>query len=178
MYDLKNSITVKPAQNNQWSVVGEGVFSWSVFRFYRARLLSESGQFDPTKPYRLEIDYLRRLSASQIANVTGSEIKRLAMAGVKSCADISSETIDGWVQKLENFLPDVSLNDQLIGVFKPGEGVWFFDAQAQLGHIDDAAFVAAFTAIWLDPNTRATKLRVELLKSSHHLDIALGHSKS
>jgi hypothetical protein len=177
MLELKHPTTILPTLGSQWPVVGEGVFSWSVFRFYRARLMSESGQFDPDQPYRLEIDYLRRLSASQIANVTGVEIKRLGQAGVHCCNALPVEMVDSWVQQLKQFLPDVTLGDQLVGVFKPSEGVWFYDAEQYLGHIDDGAFVAAFTAIWLDPQTRATKLRAELLKLSQH-NTALGNSSS
>ncbi len=176
MHDLKHSISIQPSLGAQWPVVGEGVFSWSVFRFYRARLLSETGLFDPTQPYRLEINYLRRLSASQIANVTGAEIKRLALLGVKCCVDLPNVKIDSWTHKLEQFLPDVTLNDQLIGVFKPGEGVRFYDAKQELGLIDEGAFVNAFTAIWLDPQTRAPKLRSELLKKSLHQDTEIGKS--
>jgi hypothetical protein len=174
MHDLKHSTSIKPTHGAQWPVVGEGVFSWSVFRFYRARLLSETGQFDPTQPYRLEVHYLRRLSASQIAKVTGSEIKRLALLGVKCCADLPIEKIDSWTNKLEQFLPDVTLNDQLIGMFEPGEGVRFYDAKQALGLIDEGAFVEAFTAIWLDPQTRAPALRSELLKNSIHQDADKG----
>lgn len=178
MHDSKHSIAIKPTNGAQWPVVGEGVFSWSVFRFYRARLLSETGQFDPTQPYRLEVTYLRRLSASQIANVTGAEIKRLSLLGVKSCVDIPTEKIDSWTQKLEHFLPDVALNDQLIGLFKPGEGVRFYDAKQELGLINEDAFVKAFTAIWLDPQTRAQKLRSELLKMSLYQVTEMSKSSS
>jgi|TARA_B110000503_G_scaffold134449_1_gene213477 hypothetical protein len=164
MHDKNFSVNMKLTDGANWPVVGEGVFSWSVFRFYRARLMSASGQFDPKLPYRLEITYLRRLSGSQISQVTGAEMKRLAQAGVASCVKIPSTTIDTWVKKLEQFLPDVSLSDQLVGVFQPAQGVWFFDAEHALGHIAEPSFVQAFTAIWLDPQTRAPKLRGDLLK--------------
>lgn len=176
MHDLNEATSIKPTHGADWPVVGEGVFSWSVFRFYRARLLSETGLFDPALPYRLEVHYLRRLTASQIANVTCAEIKRLALLGVQCCVDLPTEKIDSWAQKLEQFLPDVTLNDQLIGVFKPGEGVRFFDAKQELGLINESAFAKAFTAIWLDPQTRAPKLRSELLKNSRHQGVEMGKS--
>lgn len=178
MHDLNDATSIKPTHGADWPVVGEGVFSWSVFRFYRARLLSETGQFDPIQPYRLEVTYLRRLSASQIANVTGAEIKRLGLLGVKCCVDLPTEKINSWTQKLEQFLPDVALNDQLIGLFKPGEGVSFYDAKQELGFIKEDAFVQAFTAIWLDPQTRAQKLRSEFLKKSLHQGTVTGKSSS
>jgi hypothetical protein len=178
MHDQNHSIDMKSTDGASWPTIGEGVFSWSVFRFYRARLMSVSGQFDPNLPYRLEITYLRRLSGSQIAQVTGAEMKRLAQAGVASCVKIPTTTIDGWVKQLEQFLPDVTLSDQLVGVFQPEHGVWFFDADQTLGHIAEPAFVPAFTAIWLDPQTRAPKLRDDLLKKTEYVSHSFSRASS
>lgn len=147
-------------------VVGEGVFNWSVFRFYRAKLLNNSGVFDAAEQYALEIVYLRKITAEQIAHATASEIQRLGQLGVTACAAITPEQVLEWQMRLKQILHDVTLGDRLLGVFKPQQGVWFYDTQTCLGQIQDPAFVAAFTAIWLDPQTRAKTLRTQLLGSS------------
>lgn len=156
------SAHVVSVHGHGWQIVGEGTFNWSVFRFYRAKLLSESGTFDETQPYILEIVYLRRITASQIAQITASEIKRMQFADTPDAHDLP----DKWALELEHMLPNVSLGDKLVGVFMPGKGVWFYDAHQSLGHIQAPAFVKAFTAIWLDPQTRAPKLRDQLLGST------------
>lgn len=138
-----------------WALCGQGIFSWSVFKFYSVRLLTLSGRFDPTQPYILDLSYLRKLSTQQIVAITFQEIERLASPEADQAAD--------WRQTLESIVPDVSLGDRLFGWFKPDEGVYFFSAQRALGSILDPKFARAFAAIWLDPRTQRPALREALL---------------
>ncbi len=138
-----------------WALCGQGIFSWSVFKFYNIRLLTPSGRFDPTQPYVLDLSYLRKLSAQQIVAITLQEIERLASPEAEQAAN--------WRQTLESIVPDVSLGDRLFGWFKPDEGVYFFSAHRALGSILDPGFARAFSAIWLDPRTQRPALREALL---------------
>jgi len=138
-----------------WTLCGKGVFSWSVFKFYTIRLLTRSGHFDPTQPYILDLSYLRKLSAQQIVTISLQEIERLVAPGAEQTAS--------WRQALDSIVPDVSLGDRLFGWFKPGDGVYFFSANRELGAIRDAEFVHAFSAIWLDVRTQRPELRQALL---------------
>jgi hypothetical protein len=137
------------------ALCGQGIFSWSVFKFYTIRLLTASGRFEPTRPYILDLSYLRKLSAQQIVAITFQEIERLASPEVEQLAS--------WQHALESIVPDVSLGDRLFGWFKPDEGVFFFSAHRALGSILDPAFARAFAAIWLDPRTQRPALREALL---------------
>ena len=138
-----------------WVLCGHGIFSWSVFKFYTIRLLTASGRFDSTRPYILDLSYLRKLSAQQIVTITFQEIERLVSPSAEQAAT--------WRQALESIVPDVSLGDRLIGWFKPDEGVYFFSAKRALGSILDAEFAQAFASIWLDPRTQRPTLREALL---------------
>ena len=138
-----------------WALCGWGVFSWSVFKFYTIRLLTPSGHFDPAQPYILDLSYLRKLSAQQIVTISMQEIERLVAPDAEKTAN--------WRQALESIVPDVSLGDRLCGWFKPGDGVYFFSANRELGAIRDAEFVHAFSAIWLDLRTQRPALRQALL---------------
>lgn len=138
-----------------WKLCGQGVFSWSVFKFYRIRLFSRTGHFEVTQPYLLDLSYLRKLSAQQIITISLQEIQRLAAP--------TPEQLASWRSALEAIVPDVGLGDRLLGWFVPGEGVHFFSAHAELGAILETAFANAFGAIWLDPKTQRPALRQELL---------------
>lgn len=141
--------------HDSWRLCGEGVFSWSVFRFYKARLLTQTGLFDPAAPFLLDLDYLRKLPGQQIVSTSIDEIARLT--------DVDAQRRDEWSASLLQIIPDVSLGDRLLGWFVPGVGVTFYSATQQLGQIDDPEFVRAFSAIWLDERTRSPHLRKALL---------------
>ena len=138
-----------------WKLCGQGVCSWSVFKFYRIRLFSHTGHFEATQPHLLDLSYLRKLSAQQIIAISLQEIQRLAAP--------TPEQLASWRSALEAIVPDVGLGDRLLGWFVPGEGVHFFSAHAELGAILETAFASAFGAIWLDPKTQRPALRQELL---------------
>lgn len=138
-----------------WQLSGEGVFSWSVFRFYRARLLTHDGAFNPTQPFLIDLHYLRALKGEQIVSTSIEEIARLH--------DLSDEQRSSWSHHLTRMIPDVVLGDRLLGWFKPGSQVEFFSATQNLGLIQDSDFVRMFSAIWLDERTRSPQLREALL---------------
>lgn len=146
-----------------WSLSGTGVFSWSVFRFYRASLF-QTGPMDGKHPYALDLLYLRNLSAQQIVQTSTEEIIRLrpeleAKAG-------------HWQEQLMKIIPDVGLGDRLVGVFQPGKGVSFFAAQHHLGDIESGPFAEAFAAIWLDEKTQSPSLRSALLGGNQEKKLA------
>lgn len=141
--------------SDKWQLSGEGVFSWSVFKLYRARLLTHTGAFDPAKPFLLDLHYLRTLKGEQIVSTSIDEIARLN--------EISQDQRREWTQALTEMIPDVCLGDRLLGWFTPGNQVEFFSASQVLGLIQDADFVRMFSAIWLDERTRSPQLRHALL---------------
>lgn len=145
------------SSQDNWRLCGEGVFSWSVFRFYKARLLTQTGTFDPRSQFLLDLDYLRKLPGQQIVSTSIEEIARLT--------DVDAQRRDQWSASLLQIIPDVSLGDRLLGWFVPGVGVTFYSATQQLGQINDPEFVRAFSAIWLDERTRSPNLRKALLGS-------------
>jgi len=139
----------------QWHIHGQGLFTWSVFRVYRAALHVQGDGFDAGAPYALDLNYLRNVSAEQIVQTSVEEMRRLC--------GIDDARLAQWSEQLRAILPDVSLGDRLVGVFMPGAGVTFFSREALLGQVEDPAFVDAFAAVWLDAQTRAPALRAQLL---------------
>ena len=151
------------ACSDAWCQSGEGIFSWSVFRFYRARLLTHTGTFEADKPFLLDLHYLRTLKGEQIVSTSIDEISRLY--------SISDEQRTGWTQALKEIIPDVCLGDRLLGWFIPGNKVEFFSASHALGLIQDPDFVHFFSAIWLDERTRSPQLRHALLGNAQAMPV-------
>ncbi|MCD8494466.1 MAG: chalcone isomerase family protein [Burkholderiaceae bacterium] len=139
----------------QWQVHGQGLFTWSVFRVYRAALHVTADGFSTDRVYALDLNYLRNVTAEQIAQTSVDEMQRIA--------GVDADTAERWGELLLGILPDVKLGDRLIGVFEPGVGVAFFNRDGALGDVRDPAFVDAFAAVWLDEQTRAPGLRAKLL---------------
>ena len=138
-----------------WTFSGEGVFSWTVFKLYRARLFISGARYDLREPFILDLCYLRTLPAEMIVSASMDEIKRLR--------NPSAEALQSWSDALIGIVPDVALDDRLVGYFIPGTGVKFYSATDFLGEINDPVFAEGFAAIWLDPETRSTTLRALLL---------------
>lgn len=90
-----------------------------------------------------------------IVSASMEELKRLRQP--------DQEVLQSWSEALSQIVPDVVLDDRLVGCFTPGQGVRFYAANALLGEIADPAFAEAFAAIWLDPETKSATLREALL---------------
>ncbi|MGA7782796.1 MAG: chalcone isomerase family protein [Paraburkholderia sp.] len=138
-------------------LVGEGDFSVLGFRLYRAQLWSEHAPVNYGEPFALHLIYARDISRERFADIGMNEIERQA------AAPIPQETLDRWRDDLMRGLTDVEPGGQLSAVFLPGKGVRFYAGERETAEIDDPAFARAFFGIWLDPSTRAPKLRMQLL---------------
>lgn len=149
-----------------WVVQGRGLFKWSVFRVYEASLLVQkplsaaaiATDFSALAPFALDLNYLRRVSALQIAQTAVGEMMRLF--------DVDPVRASEWGEQLSGVLPDVELGDRLIGLFEPNRSVTFFSGDTYLGGVIEPSFVPAFAAVWLDPETKAPALRAALLNLS------------
>ena len=114
-----------------WKVCGSGVLTWSVFRLYRATL-HVPGVFDASRPFAIDLRYLRRIPADQIVETSIDEIRRLRSP--------DQETLTRWQGELSSVIPDVSLGSRLIGVFEPGRGVAFYSDAHRLGEVCEPKF--------------------------------------
>lgn len=135
--------------------VGEArlkVLLWSV---YDSRLYAPGGQYERgTRPLKLEIEYLRDISAEDLVKRTGKEWNDLG---------VTHESQDEWMQQLLSLWPDVSKNDVLTLELDADSHATFYNNGKRLGTIDDPAFGQNFIDIWLSPQTSRPALRLALI---------------
>jgi hypothetical protein len=140
-------------------LAGEGRLNWLGFHVYDARLYA-TPQFslaDPaTQPFVLELTYARKLEGKSIAEASRDEMQRLGLGSAAQHAQ--------WLAQMEKLFPDVDKGRRIAGVNQPGVGARFYVDGRFVGSIDEPDFARAFFAIWLDPRTRAPRLRENLVK--------------
>ncbi len=145
---------------NDARLAGEGKLTWLGFHVYDARLYAPAG-FDVSNPYAqqfvLELTYARKLEGKAIAEASRDEMQRLAIG--------SAEKHTQWLAQMEKLFPNVEKGRRIAGVNQPGKGARFYVDGNFVGSVDEPDFARAFFAIWLDPRTRAPRLRESLLKA-------------
>ncbi len=145
----------------QAKMLGGGEFRWWGFSIYTAKIWQQTpnkdGGLDQSASFALEITYNKSISRERFVDSSIDEIKRLH--GSK----YNAEKLGMWRQYMEKAFIDVKSGDQLIGVYLPGVGCHFYSQQTLLAEIPDEAFAKAFFSIWLDPRTKDSNLRQQLL---------------
>jgi len=145
----------------QAKMLGGGEFRWWGFSIYTAKIWQQTpnkdGGLDQSASFALEITYNKSISRERFVDSSIDEIKRLH--GSKH----NAEKLAMWRKYMEKAFIDVKSGDQLIGVYLPGIGCRFYSQQTLLAEITDEAFANAFFSIWLDPRTKDSNLRQQLL---------------
>jgi hypothetical protein len=137
---------------------GEATLRFWGLRIYTARLWALptfNANPTPTQPLVLELEYLRDLKGSAIAERSLQEMKR---AGT-----FTESQAQRWLADMQRIFPDVKSGDRLSGLHQPGQGAAFWYNGRPAGQIDDAEFARLFFAIWLAPTTSEPDMRQALL---------------
>jgi len=137
--------------------VGSGVYHKLGFTIYNATLWAPDGKWDKEKPYALQLQYKRSLSQKTLVS---SAIDNIRAQGITDEA-----TLLRWQKILEETLPAVSKNDEIVGVSVPGKDSQLFFNGRRIASISDRALTDAFFAIWLG-DTADPALRTALLEPS------------
>jgi hypothetical protein len=139
-------------------LLGGGTLRFMGLRVYDARLWV--GAAAPAAdwqavPFALELQYLRSLKGSAIAERSLKEMERQGEIGA----------VDGerWLGNMQQIFPDVKPGDRITGVNLPGVGARFFHNGQPRGELREVAFARLFFGIWLSPRTSEPALREHLL---------------
>lgn len=151
-----------PAQGSDCPLeeVGRGRLTFLGQGIYRASLWTDSGRYDDRLPRcaALSLWYERAFTRTELLKITTGEWRRLALA--------DRARIDTWRGALEKLWADVAPGDNMTAVVEAGGPTRFYDRNGLRGQIDDPAFGPAYLAIWMDPRTRVSRLRQDLLAST------------
>jgi hypothetical protein len=142
-------------------LAGEGRLTWLGFHVYDAHLFAPArfNLDDPLgQPFVLELTYARKLEGKSIAAASRDEMQRMGLG--------TAEQQARWLARMETLFPDVDKGRRIAGVNQPGAGARFYVDGVFAGSVEEPEFSRAFFAIWLDPRTRAPRLRESLLKRS------------
>lgn len=137
---------------------GEATLRYFGLRVYHARLwtLPEFRTRQPTEQSLvLELEYLRQLKGSAIAERSLQEMQR--------AGPIPEAQARRWLAEMQKIFPDVKAGDRITGQHLPGQGARFWLNGRAVGQVDDADFGRLFFGIWLAPTTSEPDMRLALL---------------
>ncbi|MFI8480189.1 chalcone isomerase family protein [Pseudomonas sp. NPDC078700] len=137
-------------------LVGQGDLRIWGFRIYTARLWSAYQPFDSSRPFALELTYHRDISRDQFVDASLDEIRRT------SGEQVSKAQLQAWGDEMQRAFVDIKAGQRITGV-NLGERCQFYVDGRLHYEVRDRAFAKAFFAIWLDPKTRDSGLREQLL---------------
>ena len=128
------------------------VLFWEV---YESSLYTPDGTWqDDTRPFRLDIRYLRTISAEDLVKQTGKEWAEQGKASPQHTT---------WMEDLRTLWPDVTSEDVIsLSVDKAGVSTFLFNGEV-IGRLQDPQFGEDFSGIWLAENTTRPKLRAQLI---------------
>lgn len=138
-------------------LIGQGPFCIFGFCLYDAQLWAARPPPTFDEPFALLLTYRRTIKAQRLVDAGMGEIERLAQS------PLPPATLVEWRKEMARAFKDVGPGDELCGVFLPGRGARFYANGMLTAEVDDPSFALAFFRIWLDPDTRAARLRKNLL---------------
>lgn len=140
---------------------GEATLRYFGLRVYHARLwtlpdfrASQSAE----QPLVLELEYLRDLHGSAIAERSLKEMQRGGR--------FSEAQAQRWLAEMQRLFPNVKAGDRISGQQLPTQGARFWHNGRPSGQIDDVVFARLFFGIWLAETTSEPDMRRVLLGQS------------
>lgn len=139
-------------------LVGKGVYTVLFWEVYQAELFAESRPWQSNQEYSLTLTYLRNFEGKAIAQRSVEEIRGLGFQ--------DEQKLKSWLEVMLEIFPDVVEGESLTGVRQASGSTAFFKDGEAIGRIEDPEFSRWFFGIWLDENTSAPQLRLQLLGQS------------
>ncbi len=159
---LKAQISSEALPWQELNLVGEARFNFLFWPVYNASLYSNSAVFNfpMTRPFALQLDYLRSFTRQQLVEETRRQWQVIDNPGG---GEAGKATLDTWLQQLDQILSDVNKSDAITLYVDEAGNSSFYLNERLLGVINDPAFSERFAAIWLSEQTTRPGFRKSLL---------------
>jgi hypothetical protein len=131
--------------------LGHGRMTYWGFTLYDAKLYASK---EPKGGIALDIQYLRKFEAKDLAKQTLDELKKLGVSETQRAE---------WADPLVKAFKTVQVGDSITAIKKPQGSTQFFYNGQFVSEISGESFSQAFFGIWLHPKTSAPQLRKILL---------------
>lgn len=138
-----------------WHQHNSAEMRWMGLRVYRIALWSAGPEFTDKAPFALELEYAMAFE--------GAEIAARSIEEMQAQGHVEDRQLARWRHAMTELFPNVRPGDRLLGIAIPGREARFYAAGKFLGRVADPAFVRAFFDIWLSQDTRAPRVRDNLL---------------
>ena len=106
-------------------------------------------------PFALQLNYLRNLDGTAIAERSLVEMRR--------GASITPAQEQRWLSAMQATFPNVKAGDRITGLHQPGVGARFWFNGTARAAIADAEFSRLFFGIWLADSTSEPSMRLAML---------------
>jgi hypothetical protein len=147
--DHNRSLVVKNI--SQVESLGQGRMTYWGFTLYDAKLYASK---EAKGGIALDIQYLRKFEAKDLAKQTLDELKSLGISDTQRAE---------WAEPLARAFKTVQVGDSITAIRRPQGGTQFFYNGQFVSEISGESFSQAFFGIWLHPKTSAPQLRKVLL---------------
>ena len=140
---------------------GMGLRTKVMFKVYVAGLYLENPSHDAATV--IAADEIKRIHLAIMRKLSGSQITDAISEGFERNSKAQMPALQGRLDKLKGWVPDVDKGDSIVLTYVPGKGTIVSDGTTEKGVIEGKDFGDALFAVWLGANPAQTDLRAKLL---------------
>lgn len=133
---------------------GTSKYTFMLMNMYDVYLWTDAKEWSYNTTFALHIEYNKNFSSKALSERSIYEIRRYY--------DINEEQAENYLEQLLAIFPDVTPNDNIVALFRPGKKLTFYHNNTPVGAITDMTFAQQFLDIWLHHNNHHKTIQCQL----------------